>query len=189
MRRRHRRRKESRHRRSAVIIVGAARSQDPSTSPAVTTQSSPPPDATPSAAHAEGEFSFQMLVRTRLDRENDLLMQRTAWVVATQAFLFSAYAIALNDRALSATATVTAKSRVLLKVIPWIGIASLVLLHVTISAAAIALARLRRHVSASSDPRLHVLDSGAITHMAGLVAPLLIPAAFMVTWVILLINE
>ena len=58
--------------------------------------STSPSSTEPEIAKELGDPSFQLLLRTHIDRETDLLGQRTAWVMASQAFLFSAYAVAVN---------------------------------------------------------------------------------------------
>jgi hypothetical protein len=127
------------------------------------------------------------LIKQRLDRETDLIFQRTAWVVGSQAFLFSAYAISLNGPRHGATPELEAKSRLLVVLIPWVSLASLCLLLVTILAGSVAWLRLHAHES-RSDSALRSLEGGPILRMAGLAAPLLIPVAFIATWVVLLVG-
>jgi phosphatidylglycerophosphatase A len=133
------------------------------------------------------DLPFQLLLRARLDRETDLLIHRTAWVVGSQAFLFSAYAVSLSGPARAATAALAAKASLLVVVIPWVAVTSLLLLLVTIGAGVTAVIRLRRHTM-QTDPRTRILDEGVGVNIASLTAPLMIPAAFLATW-ILLITE
>jgi hypothetical protein len=128
-----------------------------------------------------------LLVRNRLDRETDLIIQRTAWVVGSQAFLFSAYAVSLNGPRHGATAQVEAKARLLVHLIPWVSIVSLLLLVVTIGAGVAAWSRLGGHLK-SADPAAHELEGGPFVRVATLAAPLLIPLAFLSTWVALLVR-
>lgn len=128
---------------------------------------------------------FADLLRVRLDREHELLMHRTNWVVGTQAFLFSVYAIALNDRAFARMTGTATRSGRLIAVLPWTAISSLVLFYVAILAAVGAMVHLRRHVP-PSDPRSAILDGAAFFRAAGLAAPLLIPGVFLVSWLVLL---
>jgi hypothetical protein len=128
------------------------------------------------------------LIKDRLDRETDLIIQRTAWVVGSQAFLFSAYAVALGAPAHAATPAIEAQSRLLVRLIPWVSVISLSLLLVTIGAGVVAWFHLRGH-------RVRVgavgpfSDTGPILRIAGLAAPLLIPVAFLVTWLDLLFHR
>lgn len=134
------------------------------------------------------DLSFQFLLRTRLDRETDLLIHRTAWVVGSQAFLFSAYAVSLSGPARAATAEIAAKATLLMHVIPWVAVTSLMLLLVTIGAGIAAVVRLHRHTD-DTDPRARVLDEGRVVRIAALVAPLLIPTAFLATWTVLIARS
>jgi hypothetical protein len=130
--------------------------------------------------------TFQLLLRTQLDRETDLLGQRTAWVMASQAFLFSAYAIAVNGHLDAASPKGGTLSMLLLSVIPWISLLSLILLMVTIAGGLFALIRFRRFFLEHAEPRLRALDPGPFARVAGLAAPLLVPMVFLVAWVVLL---
>jgi hypothetical protein len=138
------------------------------------------------AGGRDENLAFQFLLQGRLDRETDLLMHRTAWVMASQAFLFSAYAVALNGRAGAATPRLASRSDMLIVMIPWLSLVSLMLLYLTIGAGMAALVRLRRHVAPHSAAHVHRFDPGPATRMAGLAAPLLIPLAFLASWLFLL---
>jgi hypothetical protein len=131
--------------------------------------------------------AFQLLLRTQLDRETDLLGQRTAWVMASQAFLFSAYAIAVNAH-VDAAARREGTHDLLIAVIPWISLLSLILLMVTIAGGLFALIRFRSFLLAHADVRVRALDPGPVARAAGLAAPLLVPLVFLVAWVILLVH-
>jgi hypothetical protein len=126
-------------------------------------------------------------VRGRLDRETDLIIQRTAWVVGSQAFLFTAYAVSLNGPAHASSNQVASQSRLLMHLIPWVSLISLALLLVTIGAGVMAWIRLRLHAR-HSDPDAPAIEGESIVPLAGLAAPLFIPVAFLVTWVLLLLN-
>jgi hypothetical protein len=138
---------------------------------------------TPSRAPSDPGF-----LQGRLDRETDLIIQRTAWVVGSQAFLFTAYAVSLNGPAHGASHQAEAQSRLLMLVIPWVSLISLALLLVTIGAGVMAWVRLRLHAR-RSDPATPTLEGGPVVPLAGLAAPLFIPVAFLVTWVVLLLNR
>jgi hypothetical protein len=142
-----------------------------------------PPSASIEASRPE-DFGFQLLIRDRLDRETDLVIQRTAWVVGSQAFLFSAYAVALTSPLRAGPADIAAKSRLLVRLIPWVSIVCLILLLLTIGAGIVASVYLRRHAE-RADPRAKMLDAGPMVRVAGLAAPLLVPVAFLMTWLVL----
>jgi hypothetical protein len=141
------------------------------------------------AAAIRGDPSFQLLLRTQLDRETDLLGQRTAWVMASQAFLFSAYAIAVNGHLDAASPKGGTLLVLLLAVIPWISLLSLILLMVTIAGGLVALVRFRGFLLEHADARVRALDPGPLARASGLAAPLLVPMVFLVAWVILLAHR
>jgi hypothetical protein len=134
------------------------------------------------------EPAYHWLLKDRLDRETDLIIQRTAWVVGSQAFLFSAYAVSLTGPAHAAAPWIEAKARLLVSLIPWVSVVSLALLLVTITAGVIAWVRLRTH-EARSNPSWRPLEGGPAVRLAGLAAPLLIPVAFLATWIALLLHH
>src|SRR5262249_45025024 len=124
------------------------------------------------AAEVRTDPAFQLLLRTQLDRETDLLGQRTAWVIASQAFLFSAYAVAVNAHIDQAAPNGGTGALLLVRLLPWISLLSLALLTVTIVAGIFALVRFRSFFLATADPRVRGLDAGPLARAAGLVAPL-----------------
>ena len=136
-----------------------------------------------------GDPSFQLLLRTHIDRETDLLGQRTAWVMASQAFLFSAYAVAVNGHGDPTSPRGGTRSALLVTVIPWLSLLSLLLLVVTIVGGLFALVRLRTLLLSTAEARIRALDAGPIARVAGLAAPLLVPMTFLVAWLVLLAHD
>jgi hypothetical protein len=130
--------------------------------------------------------AFQQALRGRLDRENALIVQRTDAMLASQAFLFAAYAIAVNGQPASSQLH---RARLLITVIPWISIVTLLLFQVTIWAGILASARLRRYAVASQDPRVWILDVGRAPRVMGVAGPVMIPLMLLVTWVVLLVER
>jgi hypothetical protein len=139
---------------------------------------------------ADGEIrndpAFQLLLRTQLDRETDLLGQRTAWVIASQAFLFSAYAGAVNGHIDPTVPKGGTGTLLLIEMLPWISLLSLALLTMTIVAGVFTLVRFRSFFLATADARVRGLDAGPIARATGLVAPLCVPLIFLIAWVVIL---
>lgn len=94
------------------------------------------------------------LVRERLDRENELLSHRLSWVVASQAFLLSAYGNCLVGGSGEASNPNARRLELLLTVLPWTGILSLAALYATVFAALMTMGRLRRKID-HADPMSH----------------------------------
>jgi hypothetical protein len=121
-------------------------------------------------------------VRERLDYENDLLAQRTTWILASQAFLLSAYAICVVGTNTERLNPHAATLELLVALLPWTAIVSLVSLYVTVAAGLITMGKLRR-AHKPSDPWEELLIAGPlILRMSGLVAPATVPAIFLITW-------
>jgi hypothetical protein len=141
------------------------------------------------AEQVRGDPGFQLLLRTHIDRETDLVGQRTAWVMASQAFLFSAYAVAVNGHADASSPKGGTRSALLVAVIPWLSLLSLLLLVVTIVGGLFALVRLRSLLLSAGESRVRALDAGPFARLAGLAAPLLVPVTFLVAWIVLLAHS
>ncbi len=128
------------------------------------------------------------LVRERIDCENDLLGQRTQWLVASQAFLLTAYGTCLVGSSGARRGPHVRTVELLVEVLPWTALTSLLLLYVTVLAAVAALLRLRR-ILQPTDPWHDVAVNGSsVPRVAGLVAPLLVPVVFIVTWTVIIVG-
>lgn len=132
------------------------------------------------------------LFRERIEHEDNLIVQRLSWLVASQAFLFTAYAITTNG--LSAVDPRVAsvyqeQVGLLFRLIPTVAISVALLIDVSILAALRAIRQLRRlyQVRATSVD-MPPIQTGATTRLLGLSAPLLLPVLFVSVWLILLIN-
>ncbi len=143
----------------------------------------------PAAEDLQSDPAFQLQLRLQIDRETDLLGQRTAWVMASQAFLFSAYAIAVNAHADPTAPRGGTRPQLLVNVIPWLSLLSLLLLVVTIVGGLIALVRLRSLFLSCAEPKIRALDPGPFARVAGLAAPLFVPMIFLIAWVVLLAHD
>src|SRR5262249_52946779 len=113
----------------------------------------------------------------------------TAWVIASQAFLFSAYAVAVNAHVDQAAPQGGKQALLLVDLLPWITLLSLAMLTMTIVAGVIALVRFRSFFLATGAPRVRGLDAGLLPRAAGLVAPLCVPAIFLIAWIFILARR
>jgi hypothetical protein len=118
----------------------------------------------------------------RIDRENDLIAQRTTWMMASQTFLLSAYGVCVvgtNNEELNPHA---GSLELLIAILPWAAVASLLLLYVTVASGIFAMARLRRSLRLDDEWYRLLVHGDLLPRVAGLAAPLLLPAVFLVTW-------
>jgi hypothetical protein len=130
------------------------------------------------------DVRFYELTRARLEHEDGLIVNRLSWLVGSQAFLFTAFAI-------SAGAPPSAVSRVeiLYRLVPWVGVVSTALIYAGLFAAARGMAWLL------ATYRARVADDDALgvppirtprgIHLWGMAAPVLLPPVFLVAWIAL----
>jgi len=140
-------------------------------------------------------LEYYNLIRGRIEHENNLIMQRLSWLVASQSFLFTAYAIALNGLAVPALpASVQGYVRQQIDVfhlVPVVGILTCALIYVSILAAFGAMREMRRlyrtrvHAEQAGLPDV---QSSASTQFFGAAAPVWLPLVFIAVWLFLLVR-
>lgn len=133
------------------------------------------------------------LFRDRIEHEDNLIVQRLSWLVASQAFLFTAYAITTNGMTGLEGRTpgpYQEQATLLFRLIPTVAISVALLIDVSILAALRAIRQLRRLYQARPiSPEVPPIQTAATTRLLGLSAPLLLPVLFVSVWLILLINS
>jgi hypothetical protein len=87
---------------------------------------------------ASDPAEYYQLIRHRLEHEDNLIVQRLSWMVASQSFLFTAYAITMNGLA-AAPAHTADRQQLLLRLVPVVGILSATLIYCGILAALFAM--------------------------------------------------
>jgi hypothetical protein len=140
-------------------------------------------------ADAAGHAYSETIVR-QLVHEDGLLVNRLAWLVASQSFLFTAYAIMLNASPPARNAVLEARQDQLLRIIPALGMATCGLIYLGVLAGVRVTVTLRRELRnercagpASMRPPI---QGTATTYALGLAAPLLLPPLFFAAWALLL---
>jgi hypothetical protein len=130
-------------------------------------------------------LEFYRMIRARLEHEDGLVVNRLSWLMASQSFLFTAYAMVMNGPQAAA-----ARPPALLLVIPIVGIASVGLIYAGLLAAVGAMAWLRAalRVRVPEESRLGVpaIHTPASLRIAGLAAPVVLPVVFLLAWLYLL---
>jgi hypothetical protein len=138
------------------------------------------------------DVAFASVVRARLEHEDGLIVSRITWLMASESFLYTAYAIALNGITMPGMTTVAHQAR-LLKLIPLIGIACSVLIFIGIVAAIRAMVWLRRlyrtRVTDETGLGLAPIQTPVLNVVSGLAAPVLLPTVFVAVWLYLLATE
>jgi hypothetical protein len=138
-----------------------------------------------------GDADYYKLIRARLEHEDGLIVNRLAWLMASQSFLFTAYAIVLNGLATPAAQSILNHHARLIRLIPFVGIASSALISAGILAAIRAMAWLRgqfrSRVPDEAALGLPPIQTPRSISMMGLAAPLILPGVFVVVWLYLLV--
>ena len=126
------------------------------------------------------------IIRHRIEHEHDLINQRLSWLVSSQAFLLTAFAISLNAPASFIQPGYAALNHLLMNCLPLAAIACLGVLVFTLAGAIWSLALPHRSADAlRGTDDLPVLNVAPIRWL-GLAAPVLIPVVFLTLWIVLL---
>jgi hypothetical protein len=132
------------------------------------------------------------LFRSRIEHEDNLIMQRLSLLVASQSFLFTAYAITTNGLTsldMKIAGRFAEQASLLFRLIPTVAICVALLIYIGILAALKAIGQIRRIYRAKGlSAELPPIQTAATTRLLGLSAPLLLPLLFVSVWLVLLIN-
>lgn len=138
------------------------------------------------------QLQYYSIVRGQIEHEDNLIGQRLSWLVAAQAFLFTAYAVTVSNFGPNHTQAALDRMRLLLWIIPITAILTCALIYSTIIAGSIAITALMRLYHAHAD---HSAMAGfppilgyRRAQVLGQIGPLLIPLVFLSVWLIVLIR-
>jgi hypothetical protein len=135
---------------------------------------------------------YYSIVRGQIEHEDNLIGQRLSWLVAAQAFLFTAYAITVSNSGPGHTQPVIERMRLLLWLIPITAILTCALIYATIIAGSIAISALMRlyhkHGDHEATVGLPPVMGYRRSQVLGQVGPLLVPLVFLTVWLILLVR-
>ena len=150
----------------------------------IMTDSAPPRAAREASPPTESEMFA--IARAQIQHEDNLITQRLSWLMASQSFLFTAYAITLNAPAAPRSALFASQQQVLAAVIPLVASAVCALILVTILAGVGAMAAARVRLCSYSDhatsDRYPPVQGSALTRRLGLCGPVLLPVLFIAVW-------
>ena len=127
------------------------------------------------------------MINSRIEHEDNLLNQRVSWIVSSQAFLLTGYAILLNAPLQARSELFRHDQALLMKLIPFTSICVTLLLWFAILAGIWAIRELRARVKARPGFAADQTLARPLTRAIGLAIPALIPVAFLLTWLWLLI--
>jgi len=136
-------------------------------------------------------LEYYNLIRERIEHEDNLIVQRLSWLVASQSFLFTAYAIVTNGLATqpqSIRSHFMDQLQLLFQLIPTVGTLTCVLIYVSVLAAVATMRRLRNLYHSrfgAEDPNLPAVQTHAPLRLFGYSAPVLLPLVFIVVWLVI----
>jgi hypothetical protein len=140
-------------------------------------------------------LEYYSLIRERIEHEDNLIVQRLSWLVASQSFLFTAYAIVTNGLTTlppqPAYIHFSDQLQLLFQLIPIVGTLTCVLIYVSVLAAVVTMRRLRLsyHSRFGTEERdLPPVQTQAPARLFGYSAPVLLPLVFIIVWLIIWIR-
>jgi hypothetical protein len=138
-------------------------------------------------------IQYYQIIRSQIEHEDNLINQRLSWFVAAQAFLFSAYAILLNAPSQVRLQRFATQQEILFSLIPLVAIGVSILIYITVVAAMLAMANLRRllegHMNEEESALLPPVQGYRQTLLLGQASPILMPFLFLISWIVLLIKS
>jgi len=138
------------------------------------------------------ELSYGDAVRRQIEHEDVLIVNRLSWLIASQSFLFTGYAIILNGPVLTRNEHYAVHGELLVKIIPLLAISAGTLIYLGICGGVRVMANLRRelarHHAAIGNLR-PAIQGTPLTLFLGHCAPLGLPPIFAVAWTILLLTQ
>ncbi len=140
-------------------------------------------------------LEYYSVVRARIEHEDNLVVQRLSWLVASQSFLFTAYAIVTSGLASQppqpGCLRFSAQLQLLYQLIPVVGTLTCGLIYASLLAAIAAMRQLRNsyHSRFPDDERgLPPIMTRAPIRSFGNSAAILLPLVFITIWLVLWVH-
>ncbi|HVM62185.1 MAG TPA: hypothetical protein VMV72_15080 [Verrucomicrobiae bacterium] len=138
-------------------------------------------------------LEYYNVIRSRIEHEDNLVVQRLSWLVASQSFLFTAYAIVTNGLASQPAlqpgcARFLTQLQLLYQLIPVVGTLTSILIYISILAAVVSMRQLRKsyHSRFPDDEKgIPSIMTHAPIRLFGHTAAVLLPLVFITIWLVL----
>jgi hypothetical protein len=137
-------------------------------------------------------LEYYSVIRARVEHEDNLIVQRLSCLVASQSFLFTAYAIVANGLATQLPQPgglrFLAQLQLLYQLIPVVGTLTCGLIYVSVLAAVTSMRQLRNSYHSrfpDDEPGLPPIMTRAPIRLSGCSAAILLPLVFITIWLIL----
>jgi hypothetical protein len=133
------------------------------------------------------------LVRQQIEHEDNLVNQRLSWLLGSQSFLFTAYAISVNGPPQIRSRELETHVGLLLILLPLVSIISALLIGLTVWAGMWTMQKLRRtygqRFTKTFARELPPIQSTGGALFLGHFAPIFLPALFIVIWLLLILRR
>ncbi len=138
-------------------------------------------------------LEYYNVIRSRIEHEDNLVVQRLSWLVASQSFLFTAYAIVTNGLASQPVlqpgcARFLGQLQLLDQLIPIVGTMTSVLIYVSILAAVASMRQLRNSYRSrfpDDEKGVPSIMTQPPIRLFGHSAAVLLPLVFITIWLVL----
>jgi hypothetical protein len=139
------------------------------------------------AVNVFGPSDWYRTIRDQIQHEDNLLVQRLAWLMAAQSFFFTGYAIVANATSQPRNPLSAQQLDLLFNIIPAVACISDLLIYCSVIAGVLALYRLRKayatHVApVGTFPEIY--QGSRLIRWLGFASPILLPLVFLIAWLI-----
>jgi len=138
---------------------------------------------------AVSELDRYRLVRQQIEHEDNLISQRLSWLLGSQSFLFTAYAISLNGPTQIRLKPYENTVSLLIVLLPLVAILSSLLIWLAVLAGMWTMHKLRHGFRAENLTGIPNVQSTGGALLIGQFAPMFLPALFIVIWFLLMVRS
>ena len=130
-----------------------------------------------------------VLLREEIRHQDNLVNARLSWLVSSQSFLLSGFAVSLNGSAQSLLPIYAKLNVILVTSLPLAGLVSDMASYLTIWAAMLRMTRIRHLAHGSHPSHLPTVQAEFCTRLLGLAGPVLIPVVFLGVWLAIIVKR
>jgi hypothetical protein len=130
-----------------------------------------------------------IFLREEIRHEDNLINQRLSWLVSSQAFLLTGFAITLNSPVHFRSESYERLSLALVQWLPIAGVLICLINYLTIWAAILHMNKVRQLARDAHPSHFPLVQGSNLTRKLGLSGPMLIPLVFLMAWLVLLVQK
>jgi len=134
-------------------------------------------------------LSEYILLRDEIRHQDNLLNARLSWLVSSQAFLLSGFAVTLTGTTSSFLPIYVELNRVLVACLPVAGMVTDLVSYATIWAAILRMRHIRCLAHGWHPPNLPMVQAEPFERRLALAGPVLIPIIFLAVWSAIIIRK